>query len=160
MITQDTMTNIKREIESLRAKIARLEKEQKRAEQQEKALAAVQNKITELLKQNGLNLEAYVRGNYAQISRIVDKIERERGTSAPLASKRTTKKQSVAKKRRSRGKKPAATMKIPAGKYGNVPAAPERVFEVKEKGPRPKVLKAYAEEIGLDNFFTQCRLDT
>ena len=47
------MANIKREIETLRAKIARLEKEQKKAEQQEKALAAVQGQIDKLLKDHG-----------------------------------------------------------------------------------------------------------
>jgi septal ring factor EnvC (AmiA/AmiB activator) len=156
---KDAMASITKEIESLRAKIARLEKEQKKAEQQEKALAAVQDKIAELLKENGLNLEAYVRSNYAQVSRIVAKIERERGKSAPQAAKSAGKKRSAAKKRRARGKKPSASVKIPAGKYGNVPAAPQQVFEVKEKGQRPKILKAYAEEIGLENFFKQCRLD-
>ncbi|MCU7916277.1 MAG: hypothetical protein KZQ65_10395 [Candidatus Thiodiazotropha sp. (ex Gloverina cf. vestifex)] len=51
------------------------------------------------------------------------------------------------------------TIKIPAGKYGNLPAEPDKVFNVKEKGPRPKALKSYAEEIGLEAFLAQCRLD-
>jgi septal ring factor EnvC (AmiA/AmiB activator) len=154
------MASITKEIESLRAKIAQLEKEQKQAEEQEKALTAVQEKIAELLEENGLNLETYIRSNYTQVSRIVAKIERERGKSAPLATKRAAKKRSVTKKHRGRGKKSSVTVKIPAGKYGNVPAAPEQVFEVKDKGPRPKILRVYAEEIGLEDFFKQCRLDT
>jgi septation ring formation regulator EzrA len=153
------MANITKEIESLRAKIARLEKEQKKAEQQEKALNSVRDQIDKLLKENGLNLEVYIRSNYTQISRVVAKIEREKGkqTTTPTAS--ISKKKKVAKKRVSRRKKPNFTVKIPAGKYGNLPSAPDQVFEVKEKGPRPKALKAYAEEVGLEAFFQQCRLE-
>ncbi|MEJ2694328.1 MAG: hypothetical protein P8166_15145, partial [Candidatus Thiodiazotropha sp.] len=68
-------------------------------------------------------------------------------------------KKKVAKKRVSRRKKPNFTVNIPAGKYGNLPSAPDQVFEVKEKGPRPKALKSYAEEVGLEAFFQQCRLE-
>lgn len=154
------MANIKREIESLRAKIARLEKEQEIAEQQERALAVVEEQIDKLLKDNGLSLEAYIRSHYAQVSRIVAKIEREKTAHTAEPAKGAGKKKSVAKKARARGKKPSLTVKIPAGKYANLPAAPDQVFVVKEKGPRPKILKAYAEEIGLESFFEQCRLDT
>lgn len=152
------MANIKREIESLRAQIARLEKEQKKAEAKERALAAVQDQFDKLLKENGLNLEAYLRANYTQISRILAKIEREKGTDGETRAKRVGKKKTAAKKRRAGSKRPSRRVKIPAGKYGNLPAAPDQVFEVKEKGPRPKPLKAYAEEVGLEAFFEQCRL--
>jgi hypothetical protein len=50
-------------------------------------------------------------------------------------------------------------VKIPAGKYTNIPSEPETLFEVKEKGPRPKVLKNYAEEVGLEQFLDQCRVE-
>jgi hypothetical protein len=160
ILNKEAMASITKEIESLRAKLAQLEEEQKKAEQQEKALANVQSKIAEILQENGLNLEAYIRSNYTQISRILAKIEREKGKSAPPATKRTVKKRSATKARRGRSTKPIVSVKIPAGKYGNVPVAPEQVFEVKEKGKRPKILKAYAEEIGLENFLEQCRLDT
>lgn len=153
------MANIKKEIESLRAKIARLEKEQKKAEQQEKALSTVRDQIDKLLTENGLNLETYIRSNYAQISRVVAKIEREKGKQATPSATSVSKKKRVAKKRVSRRKKPHLTVKIPAGKYGNLPSAPDQVFEVKEKGPRPKALKSYAEEVGLETFFQQCRLE-
>ncbi len=154
------MANIKREIETLRAKIARLEKEQKKAEQQEKALAAVQGQIDKLLKDHGLTLESYIRSNYVQVGRIVAKIEREKTKPAEPPAKRVTRKKRVAKKAAVRGKKTGGrhTVKIPAGRYGNLPGAPDQIFEVKDKGPRPKILKAYAEEIGLEAFFEQCRL--
>jgi uncharacterized protein (UPF0335 family) len=155
------MANIKKEIESLRAKIARLEEEQKKTEQQEKALAAVQSQIDKLLNDNEISLETYIRSQYAQFKRIVSKIEREKekqvSTEPP---KRVTKKKGSTKKRRIRSKKPSLSIKIPAGKYGNLPAVPEQVFDVKEKGPRPKVLKAYAEEVGLETFLEQCRLES
>jgi phenylalanyl-tRNA synthetase beta subunit len=153
------MANIKKEIESLRAKIARLEKEQKQAEAQEKALAVVQDQIDKLLKDNDLTLEAYIRKNYSQVSRVVAKIARERGASTAEPAKRASKKKVSAKKRAARRKQPTRTVKIPAGRYGNLPSAPELIFEVKEKGPRPKPLKAHAEEIGLEKFLEQCRLD-
>ncbi len=154
------MANITKEIASLRAKIARLEKEQKQAEEREKALAAVQGQIDTLLKQNGLNLETYIRSNFVQISRIVAKIERETSKHPSTPVKRKEGKQAVAKKRRVRASKAAPGIKIPAGNYGNLPSAPDKTFEVKEKGPRPKLLKAYAEEVGLETFLKQCRLDS
>jgi septal ring factor EnvC (AmiA/AmiB activator) len=153
------MPNIKKEIDSLRAKIARLEKEQKKAEQQAKALAAVQGQIDKLLKENGLNLEAYIRSQYTQISRVFAKIEREKSSLATTPKKQAGKKKSVARKHRAGSKKPSLSIKIPAGKYAHVPTAPDRVFEVKEKGPRPKLLKTYAEKVGLEVFFEQCRLE-
>ncbi|MEJ2593114.1 MAG: hypothetical protein P8178_17305 [Candidatus Thiodiazotropha sp.] len=153
------MASIKREIESLRAKIARLEKEQKKAEQQQKALEAVQGQIDKTLKDNGLTFEAYVRSNYLPISRIMAKVEKEKARQeTPAKHKRASKKKAVSKKRGAR--KARITVKIPAGKYGNLPADPEQVIEVKEKGPRPKILKSYAEEVGLEEFLKQCRLDS
>jgi hypothetical protein len=154
------MANIKKEIESLKMKLARLEKEQQKAEAQEKALAVVQEQIDKLLKDNDLSLEAYIRSNQVQVSRIMAKIEREKiaGTGeAPV--KRSSKKKAAAKKRAARSKKPTRTVKIPAGQYGNLPGSPDQVFEVKEKGPRPKLLKTYAEEVGLETFLAQCRLN-
>jgi hypothetical protein len=36
-----------------------------------------------------------------------------------------------------RKSKTTTTIKIPAGKYGNLPDNPDQIIEVKEKGPRP-----------------------
>lgn len=152
------MANIKKEIETLRAKIARLEAEQKKAEQREKALATLQDQIDKLLKENGLSLEDYIRGNLSQVNRIMAKIEREKEKQTPVASRPARKKKAAVKKGRGRSNKPKVSVKIPAGKYGNLPAAPDKVFDVKEKGPRPKALKEYAEKVGLQAFFDQCRI--
>lgn len=150
------MSNIKKEIESLRAKIARLESEQKKAEVIQKALSSTNGQIDKILKDNGISFEIYVRHNYKRISRILQKMEGESG------QKKTKSRQSVKKRQARKGPRAAkatTTIKIPAGKYGNLPSDPDQVIEVKEKGPRPKVLKHYAEEIGLEAFMSQCRLD-
>ncbi len=150
------MANIKREIETLRAKIARLEKEQKKSEQQQKALSQVQSQIDKILKENGITFEAYIRSQQPLISRLLAKIERVKG-KAETPVKRVSKKKVATKKRRPR-KAAAAQIKIPAGQYGNLPADPAQRYVVKEKGPRPKALKAYAEEIGLEAFLAKCRI--
>ncbi|MEW8053289.1 MAG: hypothetical protein AB2792_08830 [Candidatus Thiodiazotropha sp.] len=150
------MANIKKEIESLRAKIARLENEQKKAEMVEKALASANGQIDKVLKDNGINFETYIRHNYKRVSRIVQKIEGQT-TTTKAKTKRSAKKKPA--RRGQRSAKAAATLKIPAGKYGNLPNNPDQIFEVKEKGPRPKILKGYAEEIGLEAFMSQCRID-
>jgi predicted nucleic acid-binding Zn-ribbon protein len=150
------MSNIKKEIESLRAKIARLENQQKKAEMAEKALANANSQIDNILKDNEISLEDYIRHNHKKVSRIIHKIE---GKTDKLDgnTKRTTKKKAVRRSRK--GAKSAVTVKIPAGKYANLPSNPDQVFEVKEKGARPKLLKDYAQEVGLEAFMNQCRID-
>ncbi|MCU7872377.1 MAG: hypothetical protein KZQ91_06500 [Candidatus Thiodiazotropha sp. (ex Lucinoma borealis)] len=151
------MANIKKEIEGLRAKIARLEKEQKKAEVEKKALGSANGQIEKILKDNGISFEAYIRYNIKKASRIIHKIE---GESGEIANKsRTSSKKSVVRRGRKSTKAKTTAIKIPAGKYGNLPGNPDVIFEVKEKGPRPKVLKAYAEEMGVEAFLDKCRLE-
>ncbi|MES9944963.1 MAG: hypothetical protein ABW080_08420 [Candidatus Thiodiazotropha sp.] len=150
------MSNIKKEIESLRAKIARLEAEQKKAEVVNKALSNASSQIDKVLKDNGINFETYIRHNYKRVNRIVQKITGQ-ADKTKAKTKPSTKKKLARKGQRS--SKAVASIKIPAGKYGNLPNNPDQVFEVKEKGPRPKLLKGYAEEVGLEAFMNQCRLD-
>lgn len=150
------MSNIKKEIESLRAKIARLEAEQKKAEVVNKALSNASSQIDKVLKDNGINFETYIRHNYKRVNRIVQKITGQ-SDKTKTKTKPSTKKKRTRKGQRSG--KTVASIKIPAGKYGNLPNNPDQVFEVKEKGPRPKLLKGYAEEVGLEAFMSQCRLD-
>ncbi|MCU7935048.1 MAG: hypothetical protein KZQ99_09230 [Candidatus Thiodiazotropha sp. (ex Dulcina madagascariensis)] len=150
------MANIKKEIDSLKAKIARLEKEQEKAEQEKKALDAANSQIDKILKDHDISFEAFIRFHHKRASRIIHKVDGETGDGATQAKRAG--KQRVARKSR----KPAntkATIKIPAGKYANLPSDPKQVFAVKEKGPRPKALKAYAQEIGLEAFLSQCRVE-
>ena len=150
------MANIKKEIETLRAKIARLEEQQQREEAKTQTLTAIQTLIDKALKEEGLSYEAYVRDNYSQIKRIISKIDNEKGL--PDKARKTTQKRRSNKKR-GRASQTKVSIKIPAGRYGNLPADPKATFQVKEKGPRPKLLKAYAVEVGLEAFLSQCRLD-
>jgi hypothetical protein len=84
------------------------------------------------------------------------KIEREESKSPLVAKKAPAKKRAVKKAgRRGTKRKAKTTVKIPAGQY-TIPSEPDRVFEVKDKGPRPKALKAHAEEIGLERFMAEC----
>jgi SMC interacting uncharacterized protein involved in chromosome segregation len=152
------MPNIQKQIEALKAEITRLEKEQLKAEQETMALKTANDQITAILKDSGISFEAFVGYNLKKISRIVHKLEGQNTEKKPDSnSQKSAKTQPVRKKRRVN--KAVISIKIPAGRYGKLPAQPEQIFEVKEKGPRPKALKAYAEEIGLEAFLDQCRLN-
>ncbi|MCG7986937.1 MAG: hypothetical protein JAY64_05850 [Candidatus Thiodiazotropha weberae] len=151
------MPNIQKQIESLKAEITRLEKEQQKAEQQEKALKDVSTKISSLLKESGVSFESYITHHIKRVSRVVEKLEAENSAKSAPKSGKTSKSRRVRKPRRT--SKPTITVKIPAGRYGKLPNQPEAIFEVKEKGPRPKILKAYAEEVGLETFLDQCRMN-
>lgn len=147
----------KKEINALRARIARLEQQQEREEKERIALENTRDSILKILDDADVSFEAFVRFNYKTIRRIVTKIDREQ--IKPERPAKVTTKKKVVKKRGRKAAKPKTIVKIPAGKYTNIPSEPETLFEVKEKGPRPKVLKNYAEEIGLETFLEQCRID-
>jgi len=147
-----------KEIESLRNRLASLEAEQERENRERETLDKAQAELLATLDGADISFDAYVRCFIKDIRKILTRIDREQAKrpGTVIESKPRSKKQ-VAKKRKRRSK-PAVTVKIPAGSYSNIPAEPEKVFLVKEKGPRPKVLKAYAEKIGLDAFLAQCRM--
>jgi restriction endonuclease S subunit len=152
------MSTRKKEIDVLRARIARLEQQHEKEQQQRQALEETRDSILKILDDADVSFESFVRFNYKMIRRIVTKIDRELVKVERPVVKSTTKKK-VVKKRGRKPTKAKTTIKIPAGKYSNIPSDPETLFEVKEKGPRPKALKAYAEEIGLEMFLEQCRID-
>lgn len=152
------MSTRKKEIDLLRARIARLEQQHEKEQQQRQALEETRDSILKILDDADVSFESFVRFNYKMIRRIVTKIDRELVKVERPVVKSTTKKK-VVKKRGRKPTKAKTTIKIPAGKYSNIPSDPETLFEVKEKGPRPKALKAYAEEIGLEMFLEQCRID-
>ena len=150
----------KKEIDALRAQIAKLEQQQEKEEKERVALDETRDSILKILDDADVSFEAFVRFNYKTIRRIVTKIDREQvKPERPVKTATKTAKKQVVKKRRRKTAKPKAIVKIPAGKYTNIPSEPETLFEVKEKGPRPKVLKNYAEEVGLEQFLEQCRID-
>ncbi|MCG8123256.1 MAG: hypothetical protein N0E55_04710 [Candidatus Thiodiazotropha taylori] len=151
------MPNIQKQIDSLKAEITRLEKEQQRAEQQQKALKEVSAKISTLLKENGVSFESYITHHNKKKKHIVEKAEARNSTKSASQAGKTRNTRNAKKPHKTT--KPTITVKIPAGRYGKLPNQPETIFEVKEKGPRPKVLKAYAEEVGLETFLHQCRMN-
>jgi len=150
------MANRKKEIESLRARILKLEQLEEKAAKEKQALEETQHQVLNVLEEAGLTLEAFIRYNDKAVRRIIAKIDKEQ--VSPQVVKKTVKRKTAAKSRR-KSKKARSTIKIPAGKYSHVPGAEDVVFDVKEKGPRPKALKAYAEEVGQEKFFEQCKVD-
>jgi septal ring factor EnvC (AmiA/AmiB activator) len=151
------MPNIKKEIESLKAKIARLEKEQERVEKEVQTLNQASEEIDHILKEQGISFENYIGHHLKKVSRIVHKLEEPEENEPGKTVTKGNLKKKVTRKKKIRSK-PLLTVKIPAGTYTSLPEQPEKVFEVKEKGPRPKALKAYAEQIGLEAFLEQCRI--
>lgn len=147
----------KKEIDALRARITKLEQQQEREEKERIALEETRDSIMKILDDAGISFEAFVRFNYKTIRRIVTKIDREQ--TKPERPVKVTAKKKVVKKRSRKTVKSKTRIKIPAGKYTNIPSEPETLFEVKEKGPRPKALKSYAEEVGLEQFLEQCRVE-
>lgn len=150
------MANRQKEIESLRARISKLEHLHEKEQQEKQALEDTHQSILKTLEDAGLSFESFIRFNYKAVRRVVTKIDKEQAKLA--LEDKTPVKRKVVTKRRRKAAKTKNTIKIPAGKYTNIPSEPETVFEVKEKGPRPKALKTYAEEVGLEKFFEQCRV--
>lgn len=144
-----------KEINALKARLARLEAAEAKAEMQRERLATAFNTLQENLKEAGLPLSAFVSAYYKEIKKVITRIENK---NPGLAEQVTRKKAAKTVSKRRRKRKAKTVIKIPAGRYSNVPADPEKVFEVKEKGPRPKLLKAYAEEVGQEAFLQQCRV--
>ena len=147
-----------KEIESLRSRLASLEAEQERENRERETLDSAQAELLATLDGADISFEAYVRCFIKDIRKVLTRIDREQAKEPETAIKRRPGTRKQVTKKRKRRSKPAVTVKIPAGSYSNIPAEPEKVFLVKEKGPRPKALKAYAEKIGLDAFLEQCRL--
>ena len=143
-----------KEIKSLKARLARLEAVEAKEALQREQLATAYSALQANLKEAGVPLSTFVRAYYKEIKKAVVRLENQNPAIAEQVAPMKR-----AKKSTKRGRKKAKNaIKIPPGSYSNVPADPDKVFEVKEKGPRPKLLKAYAEEVGQDAFLEQCRV--
>jgi hypothetical protein len=152
------ITQREKKIESLRSQLASLEEELEREKKERETLDLAHEQLLSTLTQADLSFESFVRCFFKDVRRIVTRVEREQSKDTNKREPVSPTKKKKAVKSRKRRAKPRRTIKIPAGRYANVPAEPDKVFEVKEKGPRPKALKAYAEEIGLEALLNQCRL--
>jgi len=150
-------TQRQREIDSLRNRLNRLEQEAEQEKQQREAVEGAHQQLLESLQQSGISFDDYVRSFYKEIRKVITRIEKAQAKVEEPANQTTKKKRSV-KKRRKQASRPTVTVKIPAGNYRGIPDEPERLFQVKEKGPPPKALRADAEQVGLEGFMKQCRL--
>ena len=142
----------KKEIDALRRKIAKLEAQEAREADIRETVGKILKDLKASLKKEGITLEEFVRAGHREFSRVMERIAAAESISTP--KKRGRKKK--AKKRAGRKSK-AATIKIPAGKYSNIPPDTKAVFVVNERGPRPKLLKAHAEKLGLEQFLKTCK---
>ena len=147
-----------KEIEYHRNRLKSLEAEAEREERERETLETSYQTLRSTLDTAGISFESFIRHCYRDIKKVTTKIEREKEKQSEQLQEKPARRKQTAKKRRRDVKKSAVTVKIPAGKYTNIPTAPEQIFEVKEKGPRPKLLKNYAEEIGLETLLNECRV--
>ena len=145
-----------KEIKSLRARLARLEASEEKDALQKEQLATAYSALQANLKDAGMPLSAFITAYYKEIKKVILRVEAQNPGLAQQVVAKAPAKQGAKKRKTKRAK--VSAIKIPAGTYSNVPADSQRVFEVKEKGPRPKILKAYAEEVGQEAFLEQCRI--
>lgn len=151
-----------KKIDALRAELAALEAQHEKEMQEREALDSIYQQLLSSLEEANITLDSFIRCHYRDIRRTTVKIEREKAKEkGAVATERKPriKKTTVKKRRAAKKRAVAITVKIPAGQYTHIPSEPETVFTVKEKGPRPKALKAYAEEVGLEVFLNNCRLE-
>ena len=148
-----------KEIEYHRNRLKSLEAEAEREEREREVLETSYQTLLETLDEAGISFESFIRHCYREIKKITIKIEREKEKLSEQVQVKAVKRKHISKKRRKRVKKPGAAIKIPPGKYTNIPTAPDQIFEVKEKGPRPKLLKSYAQEIGVETLLKECLIN-
>ena len=152
-------TEIENRIQALQAEIDQLKVQKEHAKKERAALDEAYKRLKAQLKEAGLGFDALVRFALKDVRRVLEQVDKEAASEEVPRTRKTAKKKAAPKSRGPRQARAAGpAIKIPAGRYGNVPANPDAVYQVKEKGPRPKPLKAYAEEIGIDAFLERCRL--
>ncbi len=126
-------------MEELRERLAQLEQEAAREEELKGFMQQSYDNLVSALAERGASFEDFVQFNQTEIKKIIARGDRG-SVKAPKASR-------------------ASKVKIPAGRYTNVPPQLDAVFEVKEKGPRPKLVREHAEQLGIEAFMQQCAMD-
>ncbi len=178
--------NIDRQIDQLRAQmdelVARREREQREIEVHTRAYENLKNTLLE----SNVSIDSFFRFAYRDIKRVVARIERERmqedeGSAAtqpeseseseskselestpaavPVRRERQTRRSEKRPGRRTKASRKKKPIKIPGGRYTNIPPDMEVIHTVRDKGPRPKLIKAWAEEIGEERFMEECRIN-
>jgi len=132
------MSDVQKKIEQLRAEIADLEAAEARAAEMREAMESAHQGLISALENSGIRFDDYVSAHAGVYRKALNKSSGGSSRSSRASTK--------------------SKVKIPAGDYGNIPSQPGKTFTVKEKGPRPKAVREYAEEIGVDAFMSRCRL--
>lgn len=168
---------LEKQIASARSVVEKLEAELEQTRREDETLERVSSELRTKLAEGGVSFDAFVRFAEKDIRKALVKLDKKLAIDAPKPEQSAEE----APKRRGRGKKKAEpakrgakaakpgraakgkprakpAIKIQAGRYTNMPPNPEAVIEVKEKGPRPRVVMNYAMEIGLDEFMSRCRI--
>jgi len=151
-------TEIEKRIQVLLAEIDQLRVQREQAKKERAALGEAYKRLKAQLKEAGLSFDALVRFALKDVRRVLEQVDKEAAQEEAPSKRKTARKKAPTTRGPKRARAAGPAIKIPAGRYGNVPPNAEEVYQVKEKGPRPKPLKAYAEEIGIDAFLERCRL--
>ena len=144
------MPNIQKQIDSLKAEITRLEKEQQKAEQQQKALREVSAKISSLLKESGISFESYLTHHIKRVSRIVGKLEAKNSTKSAAQAGKSSKTRNPKKLRRT--SKPTITIKITRRSIRQTAEPAGNSLRGKGEGPSPQSPEGLCGRGGIGNF--------
>jgi len=152
------MSTYDKEIESLRNKIERLESAKNLEETQSAALNQIESDLRNALQEADITIDTFLGTIYRDIKRVVARTEKDRAKAQAEKDAMPSTPKKARKKKVKNKIKAKPGIKIPAGNYTNIPSAQDIVFTVKEKGPRLKILKAHAEDIGIEAFLEQCKV--
>lgn len=123
-------------MEELRGRLAQLEAEAAREAELQGFMQESYDQLVNSLSTRSVSFEEFVVAHQAEIKKILVKSDRAGGRAVKVSK--------------------VSKVKIPAGRYTNVPPSLNDVFTVKEKGPRPKLVREHAENLGLEAFLEQC----
>lgn len=163
---------IDKTIEQLQAQIDALKEKKEREENDRKVLEKAYEDLKNALHAENLTLDTFLRFAYRDVKRVVVRMDKERAKDAQTAgdsAETKTKAKATSRKKGKTTKKPARkagrksakakVIKIPAGRYTNIPPEPADIITVAEKGPRPRRIKEHAESIGdQEKFLAECRM--
>lgn len=156
-----------KKIHQLESEIAEIKAKKEKDQHERGVLEGAYEQLKHSLHSENVTLDSFVRFAYRDVKRVVARIEKERAKEEQIAANNPDAKPAPTRKKATKpGRKPKAKVKakakkpikIPAGRYTNIPPNLEEVIEVNHKGPRPKLVRAHAEEIGEERFFAECRV--
>jgi len=148
-----------RVIQQLEAQLAELKAQKEKEDHEANILVKVYDDLKNSLQAEEVSLETFFRYVYRDAKRVVSRVDRERAREEGSIVKPapSTEKAPAPKKQERKRRKNKAPIKIPGGQYKNIPPNLDVIYTVKDKGPRPKHIRACAEEYGSqEKFFENC----